>query len=157
MYNPADMQIRKAKISDAKPISALVNCYAEQDRMLYRSLADIYENLQNFFVAEENGDIIGCCALQVIWADLAEIKSLAVKTGEQGKGVGKALIEAVVECVQDLGVKKVFALTLEKRFFEKSGFSEVDTNTLPMKVWSDCARCPKQNSCDETAMVKELQ
>ena len=72
------MNIRSAKISDVKRINALVSSYAERDRMLFRPMADIYENLQAFTVAELDGDVVGCCALEIIWSDLAEIKSLAV-------------------------------------------------------------------------------
>ena len=67
------MEIRSAKISDAESIYSLVTYYGELDRMLFRSLADIYENLQTFIVAEVEGRVVGCCALQVVWADLAEI------------------------------------------------------------------------------------
>ena len=150
------MNIRSAKISDAKAINALISSYAEMDRMLFRSLADIYENLQTFIVAELDGNIVGCCALEVIWADLAEIKSLAIDEAYKGKGIGRGLVAAAVEQAAKLGVPKVFALTLEPAFFEKSGFSIVEKETLPMKVWSDCARCPKQQNCDEIAVLKTV-
>jgi amino-acid N-acetyltransferase len=68
------MNVRSAKISDVKAINALISSYAEMDRMLFRSLADIYENLQTFIVAELDNNVVGCCALEVIWSDLAEIK-----------------------------------------------------------------------------------
>ncbi len=124
--------------------------------MLFRSLTDIYENLQTFSVAELDGRIVGCCALQIIWNDLAEIKSLAVDQKKMGAGVGKALINFAAESAKALGLEKLFALTLEPVFFEKLGFEKVDKNDLPMKVWSDCARCPKQDHCDETAFIKIL-
>ncbi len=150
------MNVRPAKIRDAKAINALINEYAEQDMMLFRSLADIYENLRSFHVAEENGRIVGCCALHIIWSDLAEIKSLAVDQSKKGTGVGKALVEASLAHAKDIGLPRVFALTLEPAFFEKLGFARVDRDTLPMKVWSDCARCPKQDHCDETALIVKL-
>jgi amino-acid N-acetyltransferase len=150
------MNVRNAKISDAKAINALISSHAEMDRMLFRSLADIYENLQTFIVAELDGNIVGCCALEVIWADLAEIKSLAIDEAYKGKGIGRALVAAAVEQAAKLGVPKVFALTLEPAFFEKSGFAIVDKDTLPMKVWSDCARCSKQQNCDEIAVIKTV-
>jgi amino-acid N-acetyltransferase len=150
------MNVRSAKISDAKAINALISSYAEMDRMLFRSLADIYENLQTFTVAELDNKIIGCCALEVIWADLAEIKSLAVDEAYKEKGIGSSLVTAAVEQAAKLGVPKVFALTLEPMFFEKSGFAIVEKETLPMKVWSDCARCPKQQNCDEIAVLKTV-
>jgi amino-acid N-acetyltransferase len=150
------MNVRSAKISDVKAINALISSYAEVDRMLFRSLADIYENLQTFIVAELDETIVGCCALEVIWSDLAEIKSLAVDGAYMGKGIGVRLVTAAVEQAAKLGVPKVFALTLEPVFFEKSGFEIVEKETLPMKVWSDCARCPKQQNCDEIAVIKKV-
>ena len=150
------MNVRSAKISDAKAINALINSYAERDRMLFRSMADIYENLQTFIVAELDNNIVGCCALEVIWSDLAEIKSLAIDGAYKGKGIGNKLVAAAVEQGVKLGVPRVFALTLEPAFFEKSGFAIVEKEALPMKVWSDCARCPKQQHCDEIAVIKEV-
>ena len=148
------MKVRSAKITDAKAIYSLINSYAEQDKMLFRPMADIYENLQSFTVAELNGRVAGCCALQVIWSDLAEIKSLAVDQTNTKKGIGSALVAAAIEQVAKLGVAKVFALTLYPDFFEKLGFEVIQKDKLPMKVWSDCAKCPKQQNCDEIAVIK---
>lgn len=150
------MKVRIAKISDAKAIYSLINYYAERDRMLFRSMADIYENLQAFSVVELDGNVLGCCALQVIWSDLAEIKSLAVDEAKTGTGAGKMLVAAAAEQARQLGIRKVFALTLNPDFFEKSGFEIIEKDALPMKVWSDCARCPKQQNCDEIAVVKTV-
>ena len=151
------MKIRDAKIADAQAIYSLITYYAEQDKMLFRSLADIYENLRAFTVAEINGSVVGCCALQIIWSDLAEIKSLAVEKGKTSSGVGSMLVGEVVERAGELGVPRVFALTLNPKFFEKMGFEVVQKDSLPMKVWSDCAKCPKQQNCDETAVIKKLK
>jgi len=148
------MNIRSAKISDVKVIYSLINDYAEQDKMLFRPMADIYKNLQAFTVAELDGNIIGCCVLEVIWSDLAEIKSLAVDEGHKNQGVGKSLVAAAIEQAVQLGVPKVFALTMDPGFFEKLEFERIEKDKLPMKVWSDCARCPKQQNCDETAVIK---
>jgi len=150
------MKIRNARIPDAKAICSLINYYAEHDKMLFRSMAEIYENLQTFLVAERDGRLIGCCALEVIWSDLAEVKSLAVAAEERGKGVGLALVTAALDQARQLGVPRVFALTLEPKFFERAGFTVVKKEELPMKVWSDCARCPKQDECDEIAMIRDL-
>jgi len=124
--------------------------------MLFRSLADIYENLQSFLVVEQGGSVLGCCALQVIWSDLAEIKSLAVDEKSKGAGVGKMLVTAAVEKARRLGISRIFALTLEPDFFQRLGFEIVEKDGLPMKVWSDCARCPKQENCDEIALIKPI-
>ncbi|MHC4148336.1 MAG: N-acetyltransferase [Planctomycetota bacterium] len=150
------MKVRSAKIADAKVICSLISNYAEQDRMLPRSMADIYENLRSFDVAEIDGKVVGCCALQIIWSDLAEIKSLAVDEGSIGAGVGKMLVEAAIDQAGRLGLARVFALTLNPNFFEKSGFKVIEKDALPMKVWTDCAKCPKQQNCDEIAVIKIL-
>lgn len=150
------MNVRSAKISDVEAVYALINFYAERDKMLFRSKADIYENLQSFMVAELDNKVVGCCALQIIWSDLAEIKSLAVDEANKDKGVGKMLVAAATEQARQLGLPRVFALTLNPAFFEKLGFSVVEKDTLPMKVWSDCAKCPKQQNCDEIAVIKDV-
>lgn len=151
------MKVRSAKTTDAKAIYSLINFYAEQDKMLFRSMADIYENLRAFTVAELNGRVVGCCSLQIIWSDLAEIKSLAVDEENKGVGIGKMLVTAAIEQARQLGLPRVFALTLDPAFFEKLGFEKVEKDSLPMKVWSDCAKCPKQQNCDETAVIRKIQ
>jgi len=151
------MKPRAAKITDAETIYSLVNYYAERDKMLFRSMADIYENLTSFIVAELGGEVVGCCALQIIWSDLAEIKSLAVAEPHKGTGTGKALVTAAIEKATAIGLTDVFALTLNPAFFEKMGFKIIPNASLPMKVWKDCARCPKQQNCDEIAVIKKIQ
>ena len=146
------MDVRNAKVSDVETIYELISHNAQFDKMLFRSRAYIFDNLQMFSVAETDGKVVGCCALIVIWADLAEIKSLAVAEEFQNKGIGRALVEKAIEQAKNLGVKKIFALTLVPKLFEKWGFAIVDKKTLPMKVWSDCAKCLKQENCDETAV-----
>jgi len=151
------MNVRNANVNDVKTIHGLINAFAERDLMLFRSMADIFSNLQNFIVVEENNQVVGCCALEVIWSDLAEIKSLAVDEKQQGRGVGALLVNAAVLQAKRLGLPSVFGLTLKPQFFEKLGFKLADKNSLPMKVWSDCARCSKQQHCDETAVVKIIE
>ena len=146
------MMIRDATIKDVERIHELINGYAELDKMLFASMSNIYENLQIFKVAELDGKTVGCCALKVLWKDLAEIKSLAVDEAHFGKGIGRALVLGCVEKAKKLGLKKIFTLTLEPDFFTKVGFETVQKELLPMKVWSDCAECPKQDHCDEIAL-----
>ena len=150
------MEIRNAKITDVAAIRELVNYYAELDRMLFRPMADIYEKLQTFIVAEIDGNVIGCCSLEIVWSDLAEIKSLAIDKKYQKKGIGKKIVDIALKKAAELGVTKVFALTMEPEFFNKIGFEIVEKETLPMKVWSDCARCTKQQNCDEIAVIKHI-
>lgn len=147
------MIVRSAKISDAAAIHALISEYAELDRMLFRSMAAIYESILTFVVAEEDGIVLGCGALSIISRNLAEIKSLAVSRDAMGKGVGRAVVAELVSKGAALGIEKIFALTLETNFFLRCGFEVVSKSELPMKVWSDCASCPKQANCDETAVL----
>lgn len=150
------MEIRNATVRDAQAIHELISTHAQRDRMLFRPISDVFEGLQAFFVAEIEGRVVGCCALKIIWSDLAEIQSLAVREGWAGHGIGRALVEACAQRARDLGLARLFTLTLEPAFFQKVGFQVVEKASLPMKVWSDCARCPKQDHCDEIAMVRSL-
>jgi len=149
--------IRKAKISDIKELHKLINFYADKGEMLPRSVNELYESIRDFLVFEEKGEILGCCALHVSWEELAEIKSLAVKPGHTGKGIGKRLIEGCLEETDKLGIKRVFALTFKPAYFEKRGFRKVEKNELPHKIWSECINCPKFPNCEEIAMVKEIE
>jgi len=149
--------IRKAKIAEAKTIQKLINSFAKEGKLLPRSLSEIYDNLRDFFVFEEDGRILGVCALHICWEDLAEIRSLAVQEDAGRKGVGRQLVEACLEEAKELGVKKVFLLTYIPSFFRKLGFSEVDKATLPHKIWGDCLRCPKFPHCDEVALIRTLE
>ena len=124
--------------------------------MLHRSLEAIYEMLREFIVAEEDGRIVGCVAVDIFWSDLAEIKSVAVVPERRGQGVGRMLVEAAEADAGKLGVKKLFALTYEKGFFLSRGFEPIDRNMLPEKVWRECIACPKFDACDENAMIKNL-
>jgi len=81
---------------------------------------------------------------------------LAVDESNRGAGVGKMLVAAAAEQAAELGIAKVFALTLDPGFFEKLGFEVIEKDALPMKVWSDCAKCPKQQNCDEIAVIKTV-
>src|SRR3989338_6034176 len=111
--------IRKATIDDIKDMQELINFYAKVDRMLPRSLNELYENIRDFLVYEEGGRIIGCCALHIAWENLAEVKSLAVEESKQKKGIGAMLVKQAMEDAKKLKVKRVFALTYAPLFFEK--------------------------------------
>lgn len=159
--------IRSARMSDVPDIHRLITHHAELNRMLFRSHADLYEHLRDFFVCVEpsaTGDtqtaperVVGCTALELVWKDLAEVKSLAVDETCRGRGVGTQLVQAAVEEGRRLGLGRVFALTREQRFFERLGFAIVPKETLPHKVWTDCVRCPLQEHCDEIAVVLRLE
>ena len=121
--------------------------------MLARSLGEIYENIRDFFVVRQGERVIACATLHVSWADLAEVKSMAVAEDSQQQGVGTQLVEACLKEAQELGISTVFCLTYRPGFFEKFGFSQVDKMELPRKIWTDCYRCPKFPDCDEVALI----
>jgi len=147
--------IRKANIRDAAGIHRLINGHAERGAMLSRSLSEIYENIRDYFVAVERGRVVGVCGLHVNWEDLAEIKSLAVDTRQQKKGLGRQLVEACIQEGRNLGIKRFYALTYVDKFFKKLGFRRIQRDILPHKVWSDCIKCAKFPNCDEIAVMRE--
>ncbi len=147
---------RKAQIADVTAIQRLINEHAETGKMLARSLSELYENLRDFCVMDGPGGVAGCCALHISWDDLAEVRSLAVDAGSQGKGVGRALVAACVSEARQLGIKRVFALTREPDFFQRVGFAVTSVDHMPRKVWGDCIHCPKFPECDEVAVVLDL-
>jgi amino-acid N-acetyltransferase len=148
--------IRKAKISEAQVIHHLINEYAAENLMLPISLSQVYEHIRDYFVAEENGKVIGCCGLKIAWEDLAEIRSLAVSKEALKKGYGKSLVQKALEEAVTLGVKKVFCLTTNPQFFEKLGFKIIDKSQLPQKIWADCIACSKFPHCDEVALILKV-
>jgi len=157
LSSPAPM-IRPASIHDVPRMSEIINSHAEFGRMLFKSYAQLYETLRDFavYVDDAGGKVVGVVGLAIIWADLAEVRSLAVDDAYRGKGIGKALVNWCVDEARRLHVRRVMSLTYEQAFFEKLGFVVVEKETLPLKVWSDCVRCPKNENCDEIAMVRVL-
>ena len=151
------MTIRPAIVSDAAGICELINRYAEREAMLHRSLESAYDCLREFHVAaEKDGRVVGCVAVDLFWADLAEIKSLAVAPERHGEGLGSQLMAAALADARRLGVTKLFALTYKQGFFERFGFAVIDRDTLPEKVWRECIACPRFDACDEIAMARTL-
>jgi len=148
--------IRKATVEDVKKIQKLVNYYAKRERMLPRSLNELYESIRNFFVYAEGRNIYGCCALNIDWEDLAEIKSLAVAVSKAGRGIGAKLLQECIRDAKKLKVKKLFALTYVPGFFEKFGFEIVDKKELPHKIWSECIKCMYFPNCKEIALMREI-
>ncbi len=149
--------IRKAGMQDVKAIQKLVAEYAKKGDMLPRSLSEIYENLRDYFVCVENGgEVVGSAAVHLVWEDLAEVRSLAVREDFMGKRIGTQLVEACVSEAILLGVTRIFALTYKPLFFEKLGFKRIDKSELPHKIWSDCLKCSKFPDCDEVALAADF-
>ncbi len=149
--------IRRATIHDVPRMQEIITSHAELGKMLFKGYAQLYETIRDFAVYEDAGQIVGCTALAILWADLSEVRSLAVDDKHRGKGIGSALVQWCIDDARRMQIRKLMTLTYEQRFFEKLGFEVVAKETLPLKVWSDCVKCPKNDNCDEIAMVLELQ
>ena len=149
--------VRKAEIQDVATIRSLISMYSEKGEMLPKALMEIYEELRDFYVyADEDDEVLGCCALHLFWEDLAEIRSLAVKEPSTGQGIGAALVDACLDEAREFGIAKVFTLTGKPGFFEKQGFARVDRSELPHKIWAACVKCVKFPDCDESALVRTM-
>ena len=149
--------VEKARMADAGDIFQVVNFFADRDEMLHRPLNEIYENLRDFYVARgPDGEFLGCVALHLLWSDIAEVKSLAVREDRQLKGVGATLVRACLDEARRIGLPQVFALTYKPGFFEKLGFHVANVSSFPRKVWNECYRCPKFPSCNEIAVSVEF-
>jgi amino-acid N-acetyltransferase len=150
--------IQRAAIGDVKPIHRLLQLYGSRGELLPRPLSQIYDHVRDFFVYREaSGEaLLGCCALQFCWEDLAEIRSLAVAPEHLDRGIGRRLTEAALDDARAFGVRQVFTLTYRPDFFKRFGFDRIDRSELPLKIWSDCMLCVKFPDCDETAMMLTL-
>ncbi|OHD24393.1 MAG: GNAT family N-acetyltransferase [Spirochaetes bacterium GWD1_27_9] len=148
--------IRDAKVTDTERIVELINNYAGKGMMLPKTPYKIYSTIQNFFVIEIDGIVIGCAALSVMWKDLAEVCSLAVDPNYAGKGYGRILVEKALERAKNLNIPRVIALTYQDKFFEKLGFKLVSKDLFPRKLWRECLECPKLEVCDELAYVYDI-
>jgi amino-acid N-acetyltransferase len=116
--------VRSARTSDVALIRALIDCYTPGGILLDKPIVTLYEDVQEFVIAEVDGEPVGCGALHVLWADLAEVRTLAVQPEARGTGVGHRLIEALIERARAVGVDRVFCLTFEVEFFAAHGFAE---------------------------------
>ena len=150
------MKLREANVLDAKEIYNLLKFYSNKGLLLLRTLSNIYDNIRDFKILEEDSNIIGIAALHVCWEDLGEIRSICVKEDFLKKGYGKVLSDACIEDALKLKLKKIFVLTYQVEFFKAQGFKIIDKKILPHKVWAECVNCPKFPNCDEVAMIKTL-
>jgi len=150
--------LRKAKVSDAKIIHQMINLSSNKGEMLPRSLMDLYSSLRDFFVyLDDEGSLVGFCAMHIFWENLAEVRSLYVREENRRTGIGRKLVEACISEAITLDLMRIFTLTYQTEFFKTLGFVVTDKSELPEKVWSDCFKCSKYpDFCDEVAMIIEL-
>lgn len=147
---------RHAKLSDVEEIIKLINQYAEKGLMLPRTRSTLYEGIREFVVAVEDKQLIGAGSLHIIWEDLAEIRTLAVEQNHQRRGIGRKIIEILLQEAMQLHCPQVFTLTYQVDFFTRMGFKLIDKEKMPQKVWKDCINCVKFPNCDENAMIYNL-
>jgi amino-acid N-acetyltransferase len=147
---------RKANINDIDALYDLIQGYAEKGIMLPRSKEVLEFMLPDFVVTEVDGRLVGCGSLCKLGSDLVEIRSLGIEDGFKGKGLGRKLVEYLMQEAKALNMPKIMALTYEVAFFERNGFKVVPKEIFPEKVWKDCVFCKKQDCCDEIAVLKRL-
>ncbi len=161
--------IRPAGTRDVKAIRELIDLYALQRRLLTKETVTLYESVQEFTVAEFEGRVVGCGALHVMWEDLAEVRTLAVREEFRGKGVGKRMLDVIFERAKVIGVKRLFCLTFETDFFARHGFKEIDGAPVDADVYTQLLRSydegvaefldlesVKPNTLGNTRMLKVL-
>ena len=163
------MEIRPARTSDIKGIRTLIDTYAVGKRLLTKETVTLYESVQEFTVAIDNGEVVGCGALHVLWEDLAEVRTVAVIERLRGTGVGHQLMQAIEERAREIGVKRIFCLTFETIFFGRHGFEEIQGTPVEADVYAEMLRSydagiaefldlesVKPNTLGNTRMLKKL-
>ena len=161
--------IRPARTTDIKSIRKIIDTYSLQRRLLSKETVMLYEDVQEFFVAENDGAIIGCGALHVLWEDLGEVRTVAVNEEFRGQKIGHQILEAIIERAQSLGLKRLFCLTFETQFFSKLGFTEIQGTPVEPEVYQQLLRSydegiaefldlesVKPNTLGNTRMLKVL-
>ena len=136
----ASLVVRPARTSDIKAIRAIIDTYVLGRRLLAKETVTLYETVQDFTVAEFDGEIVGCGALHVLWEDLAEVRTVAVSEKMRGKGVGNAIIDNIVERARAIGVKRIFCLTFETHFFGRNGFEVIEGTPVEPEVYQQLLR-----------------
>ncbi|MFN2496851.1 MAG: amino-acid N-acetyltransferase [Pseudonocardiaceae bacterium] len=167
-WRVAGLTVRRAKVGDVRAIKDLVDCYAGAV-LLAKPLVTLYEDVQEFWVAEQDGVIAGCGALHVLWEDLAEIRTVAVRPDAVGQGVGHALVRQLIEQGRELGLRRIFVLTFEERFFARHGFRVINGTPVTPEVYEQMRRSHdegvaefldlpyvKPNTLGNTRMLLEL-
>jgi amino-acid N-acetyltransferase len=129
------IEVRPARTSDIKAIHKLIVDFASGGRMLQKETVTLYESVQEFVVAVQDGQVVGCGALHVLWEDLAEVRSVAITENLRGNGIGNLILERVIERARELGLSRIFCLTFETKFFGRHGFEEIQGTPVEPEVY----------------------
>jgi amino-acid N-acetyltransferase len=151
------LTVRKAAMHDIRPIMEIVDGYAARGLMLPRTEFELSEAIRDFTVVVSGEDFLGCGALHFYTPTTGEIRTLAVREAAKTRGVGRRLVEGLVQEAQDYHLDAVFAFTYVPEFFRKVGFQAIERGALPLKAWKDCVRCAKFQACDEIAVLRILR
>jgi amino-acid N-acetyltransferase len=135
-----EVVVRRARTSDIRLIREIVRPHAESRVIVSKDAVTYYEALQQFRVAELDGEVVGCGALHVMWEDLAEIRTVAVRPDAQGHGIGGRVLEALIDDARELGVQRLFCLTFEVDFFARHGFQVIDGQAVEPDVYAELVR-----------------
>jgi amino-acid N-acetyltransferase len=137
--NTDDLVVRRARTSDVPEIKALVDVYAGKI-LLEKNLVTLYEAVQEFWVVEFEGELVGCGALHVLWADLGEVRTVAAHPRVRGRGVGHAVVARLLDVARELRLKRIFVLTFETEFFGGHGFQEIEGTPVTAEVYDEMRR-----------------
>jgi len=134
----SDIRVRPAITSDVRHIHRLVQVYAgDGPRLLRKNMVTLFEDVQEFMVAEDDTGVIGCGALHVLWEDLAEVRTLAIDPARQRGGIGSFVLAGLLDRARSLGIKRVFCLTFATEFFGRHGFVEIDGTPVEPAVFEE--------------------
>lgn len=137
-----EVTIRRARVGDVRAIRRLIDIYADDRRLLSKATVALYEDVQEFWIAErdDDGTVVGCGALHVMWEDLAEVRTVAVDPQCRGQGIGRRIVSALLDTARELGVRRVFVLTFETEFFGSFGFNRIEGTPVPPDVYEQLLR-----------------
>ena len=152
----APVLLRAATLADVPGLETLIAPYVATGDLLPRSNYDLCRHIKEYVVAQAGEEIVACGALKIYSTTLAELAGLAVRDDRQSQGLGRAIVETLVDEARSLRLRTVFALTRKPLFFHRLGFEPVAKERFPQKVWADCTRCPRQQCCDEIAVSRDL-
>ena len=150
--------IRKARMNEVPQIHKALEVSARKGELLPRSLGELYDTIRDFQVyVDDQGKLLGCCALHPTWEDLGEIRSLVVSEETRKKGIGRSLVNLCLEEARELGMRRIFVLTYNPGFFQTMDFLPVAKSMLPHKIWAECIRCIHFPDCREEALLLDLE
>jgi amino-acid N-acetyltransferase len=132
--------IRPARTGDVKQIRSIIDTFAAPGKMLEKETVTLFESVQEFVVAVDGDQVIGCGALHVLWEDLAEVRTVAVKEEFHKNGIGHQIIEAIIDRARLIGVERIFCLTFQTEFFGKHGFKVIEGTPVEPDVYQELLR-----------------